>query len=806
MGNERVLNTRLKMLAVAVGLAWSGLVGAATLGEISILSGRGQPLQAEVELALASDAEAGEVVTHAYSPEEFWNKSGQPVEASVRGLSTHLSKRANGRYFIKIWSESAVELQQVALLVEVAFSAGGKSVREYIFPLSTMTAAAEASVAETNKTAVPEAKSAAEPSVEVKAGDTLNKIAQQHKPAEVSLERMLVALYRANPQAFASRNMNRLKTGKVLRIPQADEIEAINQRVARKEIRAHVADWKSYRNKVMAKIPALTESTSGREATGKLENAVSAQESAGQAPAEVLKLSRGDAPGAREAAAEVKSLKDKLHSMEEDLAARDKALKEREERISMLEKNNREMQKLIELKSTLAPVAPPVAASDVVPAEAPVQEVASAVAAVSEVVAAPVASEVVAEEPAPVVNEKASSVAKFLWGGAAALLAGGGLFFFLRRGRKEEKPVPVRKAVADAEAPASPFPDASELLVTSAIAQESAEAMVDVTSERAAHEEEQAVIETHPQPVSDEEATVQISPAAYDAEAQDAPLEAAPDKAEEAAVLDPWRADVESEPMIELVVEPEPELEAVPEDLTPAEVKLDFDVPGFIPEQTAAQAERESAETLELVMEETPAEVATPAETPIDDDMMVNFGGELATAESPQGNAAVAVSEEFAAATDMPSFEPVQSFEAAYQPSAFEPVPSPSFAHEMDAAPVEAPTPAAEPSVVAAEAPAALELDIPTIADFTPAESAALPPMPGMEGVSLNLVDDTNLTEEELQAKGEHWLQVATKLDLARAYQEMGDDDGAREILEEVLVEGDAEQRATAEQLLQAIA
>jgi len=98
-----------------------------------------------------------------------------------------------------------------------------------------------------------------------------------------------------------------------------------------------------------------------------------------------------------------------------------------------------------------------------------------------------------------------------------------------------------------------------------------------------------------------------------------------------------------------------------------------------------------------------------------------------------------------------------------------------------------------------------LELDIPTIADFTPAETPSLPPMPGMDGVNLNLIDDTSLTEEELQAKGEHWLQVATKLDLARAYQEMGDDAGAREILDEVVAEGDAEQKATAQQLLQVL-
>ena len=53
------------------------------------------------------------------------------------------------------------------------------------------------------------------------------------------------------------------------------------------------------------------------------------------------------------------------------------------------------------------------------------------------------------------------------------------------------------------------------------------------------------------------------------------------------------------------------------------------------------------------------------------------------------------------------------------------------------------------------------------------------------------------------EVKDAHWHDVATKLDLAKAYQEMGDNAGAREILEEVLAEGDDQQRAAAEEILQ---
>ena len=53
--------------------------------------------------------------------------------------------------------------------------------------------------------------------------------------------------------------------------------------------------------------------------------------------------------------------------------------------------------------------------------------------------------------------------------------------------------------------------------------------------------------------------------------------------------------------------------------------------------------------------------------------------------------------------------------------------------------------------------------------------------------------------------KDDHWYDVQTKFDLAKAYQEMGDKDGAREILQEVIKEGDAAQQGEAKQLLDSL-
>ena len=69
----------------------------------------------------------------------------------------------------------------------------------------------------------------------------------------------------------------------------------------------------------------------------------------------------------------------------------------------------------------------------------------------------------------------------------------------------------------------------------------------------------------------------------------------------------------------------------------------------------------------------------------------------------------------------------------------------------------------------------------------------------GHLGVSLKVNDDESLGEDIFADVDE----IGTKLDLAKAYVDMGDSDGARSILDEVLEEGDDTQKQQAEQLLQ---
>jgi pilus assembly protein FimV len=114
------------------------------------------------------------------------------------------------------------------------------------------------------------------------------------------------------------------------------------------------------------------------------------------------------------------------------------------------------------------------------------------------------------------------------------------------------------------------------------------------------------------------------------------------------------------------------------------------------------------------------------------------------------------------------------------------------------------------PAMGAASAPAddgmAFTLDFPMEikSDAPAAKPAAFTPDVGFGGISLDL-DGLNppAAAGAAGSKDESWHEVATKLDLAKAYQEMGDSAGAREILDEVLRDGDDQQKETAQNLLQ---
>ena len=206
----------------------------------------------------------------------------------------------------------------------------------------------------------------------VQRGDTMYKIAEQYKLeiaeqyklADMSLERMLVAMYRINADQFDGRNMNRIRAGKILHLPSQQELMSVSLPDAVKEIHAQAADWNAYRQKLASAAAASSQSQAAQQvATGKISSSIAdmapvAKESA----KEVLKLSKGEAPGDQVgtgAGGKSMSEQDKKNAAQEDAIAKNKALKEGQERTALLEKNLKDMQRLAQLKAEAAALAQP---------------------------------------------------------------------------------------------------------------------------------------------------------------------------------------------------------------------------------------------------------------------------------------------------------------------------------------------------------------------------------------------------------------------------------------------------------------
>jgi pilus assembly protein FimV len=180
---------------------------------------------------------------------------------------------------------------------------------------------------------------------EVKRGDTLTRIAIRNRIEGVALQQMLVALFRANQEAFVADNMNRLRAGKIISIPDRDAAQAVAPADSRRIVSAQYADFNDYRRSLgiaVASAPAAAEG--GRQVSGQI-GAPKEEKPAPskEPPKDQLRLSRADdakrgAKAAGTAAAD-------------DLAAKENALKEAKERIALLEKNLQDLQKLAQIKS-----------------------------------------------------------------------------------------------------------------------------------------------------------------------------------------------------------------------------------------------------------------------------------------------------------------------------------------------------------------------------------------------------------------------------------------------------------------------
>ncbi|CAN5322596.1 motility hub landmark protein FimV [soil metagenome] len=327
---------RIGALASAIALLGSLAsleAHAVALGRITVQSALGESLRAEIDISDLS-AEETSSLRIGIAGAEVFKSAGLEYTAAVAGLDVKLQRRADGRSYLRLSSNRAVTEPFVDLVLEAKW-ASGRVTRDYTMlfdppslrPNSAAVAAStpvlpRALVVSPDRplreaAPVPSARPAPRPVAVVKApamrlppaekiagvrqvtvrpGDNASKIALQNKPASVSLDQMLVALLRGNPEAFVGGNINVIKSGAVVDIPDEQAASALTPREAQQTLIAQSKDFNTFRRKLADGVPATQVDSAERQAGGKVQTRVDDRAQASTSP-DKLTLSKGSIQG-----------------------------------------------------------------------------------------------------------------------------------------------------------------------------------------------------------------------------------------------------------------------------------------------------------------------------------------------------------------------------------------------------------------------------------------------------------------------------------------------------------------------------
>lgn len=437
-----MVRVRKLVLAIAAASALSsGMAHALGLGEVTLQSSLNQPLVAEIELLEVRDLASNEVIPSLASPEEFV-KAGVDRQYFLTDLKFTPVLKPNGKSVIRVTSSKAVREPYLNFLVEVLWP-NGRLLREYTLlldpplysPQTTVAAAPQlpiaapaprpsvapapvprsAAPAPAPRPAAPAPASRAISGNEYRttANDTLWEIAQRVGGGS-SVNQTMLAIQDLNPDAFIGGNINRMKSGQVLRLPDEQQIRSRSNAEAVAQVAEQNAAWREGRAVASRQLDATRRTTAG-SAPATAESADSLKLVA----AEAGQSTRGSDTGS----ANSKALADKLAVTQESLDSTRRENAELQSRVGDLQSQLDKLQRLVELKDSQlaklqADLSAAPAAEEGATAQAPVTEPASQAPA-AQPEAAPPAAEAATppasppEEAAPDYNyseEPAASV------------------------------------------------------------------------------------------------------------------------------------------------------------------------------------------------------------------------------------------------------------------------------------------------------------------------------------------------------------------------------------------------------------
>jgi len=389
-----MVSKRLATAVLVTGALHSGIASALGVGDITLESALNQPFRAEIPLRDVGELDV-EQIRIALADDTAFENAGVERSQFLSALQFQVELQRGGRGRIIVTTEKAVQEPYLDFIVEVRWPSG-KMNREYTVLLdlpvfAPAAAAPSVTVASAPKVIKPVQRLEAEQQVREQGGsigpasrvapqvrvagqqqmlpeakdsteyrvqhhDTMWKIAEKLRPSSyVTTQQTMLALLKKNPKAFVGGNVNRIKSGYVLRIPTEAEVHEINHDQAVDEIRDQARVWRG--EKVKTSKPAKQEPAANK-ATIATANApqLDATDKSGREPVvaqdQAVKFSVGSAGSDTTASNDVDALRQKVREEQENL---DKSLLENEAmqtRVAEMEKQIRTLQSLITLKNS----------------------------------------------------------------------------------------------------------------------------------------------------------------------------------------------------------------------------------------------------------------------------------------------------------------------------------------------------------------------------------------------------------------------------------------------------------------------
>ena len=318
---------------------WMGSVGALSLGNISLLSKPGERLLAELEVKDISPVESNDLQAFLAAP-DLYSVARVTPSPELALIKTQFRRKPDGTAVIEFSSEQPLTSPSLDMLIEFRWATGRRVFMGNVptqagagaaatavapppapsLPVISPPAVAQPEPAPAPAPAAPTpapapavAEKAPEPptpatraakaergqSLTVVRGDTAGELAARHMEGNVSLDQMLLALLRANPDAFVDNNVNRLKAGAVLKLPNSQEAQQTPSTEARQTIKAQAADFAKYRANLASAAPSTDLPKAGRSAEGRVQG--QAKDGSAKPSQDKLTLSKADSNAAKEA-------------------------------------------------------------------------------------------------------------------------------------------------------------------------------------------------------------------------------------------------------------------------------------------------------------------------------------------------------------------------------------------------------------------------------------------------------------------------------------------------------------------------